>query len=551
MGEAKVTRTRAAWGDTIQAKCDDYSRIKLEPGEGLRRLMQLTPFDEFNRSLVDQVHPSEWQNPKPSAVYHLVVIGAGTAGLVTAAGAAGLGARVALVERKLMGGDCLNFGCVPSKALIRAARVAATLRSAHDFGVHAAAPVQIHFAQTMERMRRLRAQISSNDSARRFQELGVDVYFGRGAFVDGNTIEVVSEDGGTSLLSFKKAVIATGGRAATPAIPGLDQVPYLTNETLFSLTELPSRLGVIGGGPIGCEMAQALARLGSEVILFEQGPRILPREDAGAAAILQAEFQRDGIQVMLESRGLQLEKSEGNRISIRMNQKGIRRTETVDQVLLAVGRSPNTEAIQLENAGVEYDQRGIHVNDFLQTSNRRIYAAGDVCSRFQFTHAADFQARIVIQNALFAIGPLGRKRASNLVIPRATYTSPEIAHVGWSQQDASAAKRELNVYIQPLSHVDRAVLDGQEQGFIKVFTPKGSDQILGATIVAENAGDLISELTLAINHRIGLSRLGSTIHPYPTQAEAIRKLGDQYNRTKLTPASKKMLGLLRRLNVGS
>lgn len=513
--------------------------------------MQLTPFDEFNRSLVDQVHPSEWQNPKPSAVYHLVVIGAGTAGLVTAAGAAGLGARVALVERKLMGGDCLNFGCVPSKALIRAARVAATLRSAHDFGVHAAAPVQIHFAQTMERMRRLRAQISSNDSARRFQELGVDVYFGRGAFVDGNTIEVVSEDGGTSLLSFKKAVIATGGRAATPAIPGLDQVPYLTNETLFSLTELPSRLGVIGGGPIGCEMAQALARLGSEVILFEQGPRILPREDAGAAAILQAEFQRDGIQVMLESRGLQLEKSEGNRISIRMNQKGIRRTETVDQVLLAVGRSPNTEAIQLENAGVEYDQRGIHVNDFLQTSNRRIYAAGDVCSRFQFTHAADFQARIVIQNALFAIGPLGRKRASNLVIPRATYTSPEIAHVGWSQQDASAAKRELNVYIQPLSHVDRAVLDGQEQGFIKVFTPKGSDQILGATIVAENAGDLISELTLAINHRIGLSRLGSTIHPYPTQAEAIRKLGDQYNRTKLTPASKKMLGLLRRLNVGS
>jgi pyruvate/2-oxoglutarate dehydrogenase complex dihydrolipoamide dehydrogenase (E3) component len=402
----------------------------------------------------------------------------------------------------------------------------------------------------MERMRRLRAHISPADSAKRFSELGVDVFFGQGKFADNNTIVVTRNDGSQSELRFKKAVVATGARASAPPIPGLDSVKYLTNENLFSLTELPKRFGVIGAGPIGAEMAQTFARFDSEVYLFEQADHILSREDAEAAAILQKQFLRDGVNLVLGSEDQKISPADDGRIRVVGKQKGKPYNIVVDQLLVAVGRAPNTDGLNLESVGVQFDRSGIQVNDNLQTTNSRIYAAGDICSKYKFTHAADFQARIVIQNALFALGPFGKKKASDLLIPWATYTSPEIAHVGMYPHDAKEAGVEIDTYVQHFEHVDRAILEGKDEGFVKVHTRKGTDKIVGATIVAENAGDMISEISVAMNNKIGLSKIGATIHPYPTQAEAIRKLGDQFNKTKLTSFSQKVLGLLMRMNVG-
>ncbi len=513
-------------------------------------LVQLQPQDKHNLELESNVHPPNWANPSPKGSYHLVVIGAGTAGLVTAAGAAGLGARVALIERELMGGDCLNVGCVPSKGIISAARVAATVRDAKAFGVHMPGGAQTNFGEVMERMRRLRAHISPADSAKRFSELGVDVFFGQGKFVDDNTIVVSRKQGSSSELKFKKAVIATGARASAPPIPGLDSVPYLTNENLFSLTELPKRFGIIGAGPIGVEMAQSFARFGSEVFLFEQANQVLLREDADAAAVVQKQLLRDGVKLVLGSEDQRISPTDNDKIRVVGKQQGKPYDIVVDQLLVAVGRAPNTDGLDLESVNVDYDRTGVQVNDNLQTTNSRIYAAGDICSKYKFTHAADFQARIVIQNALFAIGPFGKKRASDLLIPWATYTSPEIAHVGMYPNDAKEAGVEIDTYVQHFAHVDRAILEGKDEGFVKVHTRKGTDKIVGATIVAENAGDMISEITVAMTNKIGLAKIGATIHPYPTQAEAIRKLGDQFNKTKLTSFSKRVLGILMRMNVG-
>jgi len=514
------------------------------------KLVQLQPFDEHNLELEANVHPPEWTNPTPKQPYHMVVVGAGTAGLVSAAGAAGLGARVALIERELMGGDCLNVGCVPSKGVISAARVAATVRDAKEFGVNVPDGAHVNFSDAMERMRRLRAHISPADSAKRFSDLGVDVFLGSGRFVDDNTIEVTTKDGEKTQLKYKKAVIATGARASAPPIDGLDTVDYLTNENLFSLTELPRRIGIVGSGPIGSEMAQTFARFGSEVFLFERRDHILPREDADAAAIVQNEFIKDGVNLMFNSLDMKVSPADNGEIRVAVTQNGKPTDVVVDQLLIAVGRAPNTNGLNLESVNVKYGEKGVEVNDHLQTTNPRIYAAGDICSKYQFTHAADFQARIVIQNALFAVGPFGKKKTSDLVIPWATYTSPEIAHVGMYPNDAKDAGIEIDTYIQTLEHVDRAILDGNNEGFVKVHTKKGSDKIVGATIVAENAGDMISEINVAMTNGLGLSKIGATIHPYPTQAEAIRKLGDQFNKTKLTSFSKKVLSFLMRLNVG-
>ncbi|HBN77770.1 MAG TPA: FAD-containing oxidoreductase [Planctomycetaceae bacterium] len=510
----------------------------------------LLPFDEYNQKLEQNVHPADWVNPEPTKPYHLVVLGAGTSGLVTAAAAAGLGARVALIERELMGGDCLNVGCVPSKGMIHAARVAASLKEARAFGFTENNNAPLDFELVMQRMRRLRAEISPNDSAERFQKLGVDVFFGQASFVDEASIMVTRSDGQEQRLNYRKAVIATGARATAPEIPGLDTVHYLTNETLYSLTKSPATLGVIGSGPVGCEMAQAFARLGSQVFLFERSSRLLSKEDPCAAEILEQQFVKDGIEMIFNSQDLQIEKTSDEKIRVQVTQAGKVRTEVVEQLLVAVGRAPNVEDLNLESVGVEFDKSGVKVNDHLQTTNPKIFAAGDICSKYKFTHIADFQARIVIQNALFALGPFGKKKASDLIVPWATYTSPEVAHVGLSETDAERAEIEIDTYTQELAEVDRAILEGQDAGFVKVHTKKGSDQILGATIVANNAGDLISEITLAMNNHIGLSKIASAIHPYPTQAEAIRKLGDQFNRTKLTEFNKKILDLLRWLNVG-
>jgi pyruvate/2-oxoglutarate dehydrogenase complex dihydrolipoamide dehydrogenase (E3) component len=445
----------------------------------------------------------------------------------------GLGARVALIEKHFLGGDCLNVGCVPSKAIIRAARAIAAVRDAGGFGVQVPPGTAADFGAVMERMRRLRAEISPHDSAQRFKDLGVDVFLGVAKFTGPDTVEV----GGQS-LHFAKAVIATGARASAPSIRGIEDVPYLTNETLFSLTERPRRLGIIGAGPVGCEMAQSFARFGSEVLLVEGEKGILPREDRDAAAIVQASLERDGVRVLCCGKDLQLSRVGGG-VRLRVDTQGRGYDEVVDQLLVAVGRAPNVEGLGLESVGVEYSKQGVTVNDCLQTTNPRIYACGDICSPYQFTHAADFMARIVIQNALFK----GRAKASDLIIPWATYTSPELAHVGLSEKDAQARGIALDTFTQPLAKVDRAILDGETDGFVRIHVRKGTDEVVGATIVATHAGDLIGEITMAMKGKLGLRSIGGTIHPYPTQAEAIRKVGDLYNRTRLTPFVK---GLMQR-----
>ena len=495
-------------------------------------LIQLQPYDVHNQELESHVHPPDWVNPQPSGRYNMVVIGAGTAGLVSAIGAAGMGAKVALIERELMGGDCLNVGCVPSKAVISAAHVAAAVRDAGDFGVNVNRDWNVDFAAVMERMRRLRAGISHHDSAARFRDQGIDVFIGDGKFIDGSTIDVDS-----TRLEFKKAVIATGARAAMLPIPGLAEIGALTNESVFSLTELPKRLIVIGGGPIGTEMAQTFARFGSQVTQIEKMSHILSREESDAALVVQQAMEKDGVNFVLNATTTRMERR-GDEKVVFVEQGGKEIEIVGDQVLVGIGRAPNVSGMGLENAGVEYDNRnGIEVNDRLQTTNPSIYAAGDVASKFKFTHVADFQARIVIQNALF----MGRSKASALTVPWATYTSPELAHVGIYPSEAEQQGIEIDTYTQPMSGVDRAILEGETEGFVRVHVKKGTDKILGATVVAKNAGDMISEISLAMTHGLGLKKIGSTIHPYPTQAEAIRKLGDQYNRTRLTPLVAKTL----------
>ncbi len=489
------------------------------------------PDDEHNRTLLKNVHP-DWKNPEPAPRYNLVVIGAGTAGLVTAAGAAGLGAKVALIERSLMGGDCLNVGCVPSKGIIRAARAVYDVRASSEFGVQGVKDVMVDFGKAMERMRRIRAGISFHDSVQRFtRELGVDVFLGQGKFIGHDSIEVEGKR-----LRFKKAAICSGARAAAPPIPGIEEAGYLTNENVFWLTELPKRLAVIGGGPIGCELAQTFARMGSMVTILQRGGHLLPREDADAAEFVHQSLTRDGVTLRLQAKVLKVTKK-GNDKVISLEEDGRTVALAFDEILVGVGRAPNVEGLDLEKAGIAYDPReGVKVNDKLQTTNPRVYAAGDVCFPYKFTHTADAMARIVIANALF----MARQKTSALVIPWCTYTDPEVAHVGMYERDAKAKDIDVLTLTVPLSDIDRALLDGETEGFARVHVRKGSGKILGATIVARHAGEMVSELTLAMTAGLGLSAIGKTIHPYPTQAEVIKKLADAYNRTRLTPFVKKV-----------
>jgi pyruvate/2-oxoglutarate dehydrogenase complex dihydrolipoamide dehydrogenase (E3) component len=486
---------------------------------------RVSPVDQYNQALVENVHPPKWVNPQPSGRYNLVVLGAGTAGLVSAAGAAALGAKVALIEKHFLGGDCLNYGCVPSKAMIRAARVAQTVREASDYGVHIPGGFTINFGETMDRMRRLRAGISEHDSARRFKELGVDVFLGEGRFVDRNTVEVEGQR-----LNFSRAVIATGARAADPAVPGLAEAGFRTNETVFSLTELPRRLCVLGAGPIGCEMAQAFRRLGSEVCIITHGPSILPREDRDAAAIVSKRFKQEGIKVVLGARILKAEVVDGTKFLV-FEQSSREEHVASDEILVAVGRTPNVEGLNLEAAGVAYDKKGVTVDDRLRTTNPRIYAAGDICSRFKFTHAADAMARLALRNAFF----FGRGKASSLVIPWCTFTDPEVAHVGLYEDEARKRGHDVVTHTVNLEEVDRAVLDGATEGFARVHMDGETGRILGATLVSEHAGETISEFVLAMTQGIPLSAFSSTIHPYPTRAEAVKRLGDLSMRARLKP----------------
>jgi pyruvate/2-oxoglutarate dehydrogenase complex dihydrolipoamide dehydrogenase (E3) component len=323
---------------------------------------------------------------------------------------------------------------------------------------------------------------------------------------------------------------------------------FLTNETVFNLTERPNRLAVIGGGPIGCELAQAFQRLGSEVVLFHRGPHLLNKEDPDAADIVQQTFIREGVQLVLNADLQRVEQCDRGKV-IHYTSNGKSDTITVDEILAGAGRAPNVETLNLDAVGVEYDlRRGVKVNDYLQTTNSKIYAAGDICMNWKFTHAADAAARIVLKNTLFSPFGLGRYRLSNLVMPWATYTDPEIAHVGLYEHEAQAKGLDINTIKIPMSAVDRAIADGETEGFVKILHAKGSDKILGATIVARHAGDMISEITTAMVGGLGLNSLSSTIHPYPTQAEGIKKAADAYRRTLLTPTSQKFLKFLTKLS---
>jgi pyruvate/2-oxoglutarate dehydrogenase complex dihydrolipoamide dehydrogenase (E3) component len=476
---------------------------------------------------------------KGDGVYNVVVIGAGTAGLVTAAGTAGLGGRVALIERNLMGGDCLNFGCVPSKALISSARLVQQIRESEKWGLDTQSP-QFTFEKVFEGMRARRAKIAPNDSQQRFESLGVDVFRGEARFLSPHEIEVDGQK-----LRAKNFVIATGSRAVIPKIEGIDKVPYFTNETIFDeLKEKPESMIVLGGGPIGCELGQALSRLGVKITIVEYVPQILGPEDVDVGEFMQERFEAEEITVQHCTEATRVWMNDGA-ITLEGNYKPPGATQgspvqfTADALLLAVGRCPMMKALNLEAAGVKYTQNGVEVNDYLQTSQRHIYAAGDISNRLKFTHTADFTARIVVRNILMPFQFL-RQKVDCSVVPWCTYTDPEVAHVGLGEKEAWHKKTNYDLFVVPLAEVDRAVVESEEAGFAKILTAKGSDRILGATIVAPHAGDLLHEFVLAMKAGIGLGTIASTIHTYPTFAELARKAGDKYNRTRLTPRAKKI-----------
>jgi len=519
------------------------------------------PLDEHNLTLLNNVHPTGWVDPKPPQdKYDLVVIGAGAAGLVTSSGAAGVGARVALIEANLLGGDCLNAGCVPSKALIHAAQLAHTVKNSEfldDSGI-SVGNVEIDFAKIMERIRRIRAEISKHDSAERFtKELGVDVFMGRASFVDKTSVVVNGK-----VLHFNKAVIATGGYPSLIPMRGLEELnalnthpgdgprPYvMTNETFFNMTKQPKNLLVIGPGVIGLEMAQSMQRLGTNVTVMGRSGRILPKEDLDHSKIIQIQLEKDGVgfklsvseYISIELTGKVLENGLPEMtfmIKEEVNGEKVITEMLVDAVLVATGRRPNVTGMDLEAAGVEYYSRvGIQVNDRLQTTNPKIFSAGDCCTTFKFTHAADFMARTVIRNALF----FGKDKMSNLLIPYATFTDPEIASVGLYGKDCEKKGIKYRTFEKNFADNDRAICDGETAGMVRIRVEEKSDKILGATIVGKGAGNMISEITLAMQSSTGLGALAAVIHPYPTNAEAVRQSGDLYNRTKLTPSVKSVL----------
>jgi len=493
----------------------------------------VSPMDEHNMSLLDQVHPRSWVDPTPPAdfVYDLVAIGAGAGGLVSSKQSARRGANSALIEYHLAGGDCLNVGCVPSKALIRAARCAKEAKTNSDeLGVDISpSAVNVNFPKIMERMRRLRAHIAPADSLETSVAVGVDVYQGKAHITSPNTVEVNGQT-----LKFKNLVIATGGSAALPSIPGLKEAPYTTNATLYNLTTLPKRVIVIGGGPIGLEMAQAFAIFGSEVTVTLRSEKILPKEDPDAADIIHKTLEADGInfvtccqyeKVTYEARAGQSIGPGGDvfpEISLNVTQGGVTKVLKCDVLLVATGRKPNVEGLGLENAGVEYNtQDGVLVDNYLRTSNPNVWAVGDVCTRFQFTHVAGAMAGMVVENALFG----GDCQFDHTLIPWATFTEPEVAHTGLYERDFAERGIECETYKTGLEHCDRAILESATEGFVKIHVLKGTDTILGATIVAPCAGEMISELTVAMQADIGLGTLGRVVHPYPTIAEAIKGCG--------------------------
>lgn len=467
-------------------------------------------------------------DPSSGDRYNLVVIGGGPAGLATATGAAALGARVALIEKGALGGDSLHAGSVPSKALVRAARAVAEVRRAPEFGLTIHGPVTVDLAAVIERLGRLSARLTLRNSQARLEEKGIEVFSGYGRFADRSRVEVEGR-----MLPFSRAVITTGSRPAIPPLDGLTDVPYLTSDTLFTLDSLPKRLAILGAGPVGCEMAQVFARFGSEVTVFERAERCLTLEDADAADIVRRALENDGVTFRFGIKEIRFERSESG-VAVHSHAGDRWYLDHCDRMLVAAGRAPRLEGLNLEAAGIQCDESGILVDSLLRTTNPHVFAAGDVCTQYRYTHAADALARTVIANALF----MAADRVDSLLVPHCTFTEPEIAHVGIHESEAQAVR--LITLKLPFDDLDRAILDSGEAGLLKIHHDSRGT-IRGATIVAANAGELISEIVLAMNHSVRLGSLASDIHPYPTQAEIIKRAGDQYRSKLLTPTIMKLL----------
>ncbi|WP_440997966.1 FAD-dependent oxidoreductase [Arhodomonas sp. SL1] len=452
-----------------------------------------------------------WERPA-SFDRDLVVIGAGSGGLVSAYIGAAVNAKVSLVEKNEMGGDCLNTGCVPSKALLRSARFIDQARRSREFGIRSTS-VEFDFSEIMERVQGVIRQVAPHDSVERFEGLGVDVIQGEAEITSPYTVEV-----GGRTLTTRHIIVATGARPFVPPIEGLRGSDYLTSNSVWGLRELPERLVVLGGGPIGSELTQAFARLGSRVTQVERGPRLMPREDPEAAAQVMARFAEEGVDVRVNTNAVRVIDHDGGRALVVEHADG-EEAIPFDRVLIAVGRRANTEGFGLEALGIPTTERGtIQVNDYLQTRYPNIYAVGDVAGPFQFTHSAAHQAWHATVNALF--GTFRRFRVDYSALPWTTFTEPEVARVGLNEQDAGAQGIDYEVTTYDLSDLDRAIADGEARGLVKVLTVPGKDRILGATIVGDHAGELISEYVTAIRHGLGMNKILSTIHVYPTLAEA-------------------------------
>ncbi len=470
-----------------------------------------------------------------AGTYNLVVIGAGTAGLVTAAGCVALGARVALIERHQMGGDCLNFGCVPSKALISSARLLQRMRQAERWGLEKAEPA-FDFKKVFAAMRAARAELAPLDSQKRFESLGVDVFRGEASFLSPHEI-VVGED----RLRARNFIIATGSRAAVPDAIGASQVPYFTNETIFDqLEEKPEDLLVLGGGPVGCELGQMFSRLGVKVTILQRGPRLLDKEDPVVSDFVRTTLEEEGVRVLTD---FELEEAQNSARGITL--RGAKNKVTGAVLLIAAGRQPNVENLNLSRAHVAFTSGGVTVDQYLETTERGIYAIGDVIGQLQFTHVADYHARIAIRNTLVPFRFL-RQKIDRSVVPWCTYLDPEVATVGLPENAAKKEGIEYDLIEQEMKTVDRAVLERAETGFARVLVRPGSDQVLGATIVGEHAGELIQEFVLAMKHGIGLKKIAATIYAYPTFASLVLKTAEKLNKKRLTPRARKITGWLYR-----
>jgi pyruvate/2-oxoglutarate dehydrogenase complex dihydrolipoamide dehydrogenase (E3) component len=481
---------------------------------------------DFDLRESQNVHPQDWKNPQPAHRYSLVVIGAGPAGFLTALNAAKVGAKVAIVERDRFGGACFNVGCIPSKTILRTSRLYAEIRNADNFGAEVPSGISVNFSAVMERMRRVRTRVSRRVSAQRLASAGVDVFFGQARFAGPKAVEVEGK-----LLHFKRALIASGARPKVPSIPGIAAAGYLTNENVFNLDEGPRRLLVLGGGPLGCELAQAFCRLGSQVHIEQDDPMFLGNEERDAAQILSEALARDGIDIHLNSQAVEVHADAKGKI-VHLLSDDYKFTLTVDEILVGIGSTPNVTDMNLEDAGVRYDKdAGIMTNDYLQTSNPRIYAAGDVCSEKKFPHIEVAASEIVVRNAFF----WGRERMSMSAVPFCTYTDPEIAHVGLYVTEARAKDIPVKTFTVMMSDVDRAITDSEDEGFVKIHVKEGTDQIIGATVAASHAGELISEISLAMNAKIGLRALARVNYPYPTQAQAIKLAANAYLDTLRNP----------------